>query len=259
MLYQIRNLHTTTRSFRIRLKEVASALQIDPNWLAAVIAFETGYTWWPDVVVGGGRYRGRVDDSRAVGLIQFTNAALSAMSTRGWTTSKFELAHLTAEQQLVWVERYFRSVNAVGRMADVGDVYMAVFAPAFVGQPDTSVVYAKPSAAYGANSGLDTNRDGTITRGEACASVRYLLREGMERGELREVDDDVVGFCSGDDGASSSAAAVVEAVAALRRDVVARLDRLDERLERLRASRTVIPVLAAALEAARDEEGIGSG
>jgi hypothetical protein len=258
MLYQIRNLHTTTRRFRARLEEVASRLQIDPNWLAAVIAFESAYTWWPDIVSGGGRYRGAVDDSRAVGLIQFTNAALSALATRGWRISKFELAHLTAEQQLVWVERYFRAVNAVGRMADVGDVYMAVFAPAFVGQPDTSVVYAKPSAAYGANSGLDANRDGTITRGEACASVRYLLREGMERGELREVDDDVVGFRSGDDGASSSAA-VVEAVAALRRDVVERLDRLDERLDRMRASRTVIPVLAAALEAARDEEGIGSG
>lgn len=174
----------TTPAFRARLVQVSESLGIDPSWLAACIAFETAKSWSPAVTAGGGTYQGPADDRKAVGLIQFTQVALRAMAARGWSVTKAQLAAMTAEEQLTWVERYFVTVGAKGRMRNVGDVYMAIFAPSAIGKPDSLVLYRAPSGEYTPNAGLDANHDGAITRGEATGTVRYLLAQGTAAGSL---------------------------------------------------------------------------
>lgn len=176
----------TTPEFRRRLVEIATNLALEPSWLAACIAFETAKSWSPSIVSGGGHYRGQQDAAKAVGLIQFTGVALRAMAarTREWSTTKAALAAMSAEEQLTWVERYFVTVGAKGRCRNVGDVYMAIFAPSAIGKPSTYPLYVSPTPEFTANRGLDGNRDGTITRGEATATVEYLLAQGKAAGEI---------------------------------------------------------------------------
>lgn len=231
----------TTPAFRSELVAVAKRLGIEPSWLAACIAFESARSWAPNVTSGGGIYRGPQDDAKAVGLVQFTGVALSAMARKGWEVSKAELAALSAEQQLEWVERYFRAVGAAGRMRDIGDVYMAIFAPSGIGKPDAFVLYAKPSAAYMANRGLDRNGDGTITRGEAVAHVKALLAQGIAAGTV-DVEEE------GGDGAAVTAFPDLSAVGAelksmresvdsLHASICGRLDAVNLSLRTLTTSR----------------------
>lgn len=208
----IKGLGSTTLSFRRALRRCAAAIGIDVAWLAAVIAFETAYTFASDIVSGGKRYRGSVDDGKAIGLIQFTNVALKAMSSRGWKISKGELARLSPEEQLIWVQRYFETVGAVGRMHDVGDVYMAVFAPIAVGKSDATVLYSEPSSAYRANSALDRNKDGTITRGEAIAGVQYILASAKHRDPIDDGGDAIDDVTFPDGVASRSSGGVTDSV-----------------------------------------------
>src|SRR5690606_22727031 len=76
--------------FRARLCEVAAALGVEPDYLMACIAFETGETFRPDVRNAAG--------SGAVGLIQFMPA-----TARGLGTSTEALARMSAVEQLDYV------------------------------------------------------------------------------------------------------------------------------------------------------------
>jgi hypothetical protein len=229
----------TDNEFRAELVATARRLKIEPAWLAACIAFETAKSWAPDVLSGGGRYRGPQDNGKAVGLIQFTGVSIAAMARRGWVTSKEELAALSAVQQLEWVERHFVTVGAVGRMRSVSDVYMAIFAPAGIGKPDGFALYAAPSSAYTANKGLDRNGDGTITRGEACAAVKALLAQGIAAGSVEVQEDSggvdgaaVVAF-PGLAGVGDELSALRESVDSLHASICGRLDTLNESLRAL--------------------------
>jgi len=214
-IMNVRGIESTTVGFRRALQALANRLQVNVNHLAAVIAFETAGTFAPDVTSGGGRYRGPEDDAKAVGLIQFTNVALRALRGRGHRITKAELAVMTAEAQLGWVERYFVMVGAVGKMNDVADCYMAVFAPAFIGAARDAVLYRAPTRHYEANRGLDRDGNGTITKHEAASGPEYLFQRATEAGYLEPVpvigpptmpapaEDgaEVRNFCPGDDGA----------------------------------------------------------
>lgn len=153
-----------SQEFRVRVREIAGNLNIDASWLMAVMGFETGYSFSPSIKNPG---------SSATGLIQFT-----AATARGLGTSTVQLARMTDVQQLTWVEKYFQQYK--GRINNLGDCYMAVFWPAGIGKPDTYVIATSPSSVYNANSGLDKNRDGTITREEAVSRVNESLRRGMQ-------------------------------------------------------------------------------
>jgi hypothetical protein len=59
-------------------------------------------------------------------------------------------------------------------------VYMAILWPRAVGQPNSYVLFARPSRAYEQNSGLDGNRDGSVTKEEAASPVRRKLTRGLE-------------------------------------------------------------------------------
>lgn len=154
--------------FRVKVREISQRLNINPNWLMAVMGFETGYTFSPAA---------RNPGSTATGLIQFLEA-----SARRVGTSTAQLARMTAVTQLDYVEKYFEPYAA--RIKNLGDCYLAVLWPAAIGRPDSYIMWERDSgeymAEYAANSGLDVNRDGKITRGEAISAVNTSYMRGQQ-------------------------------------------------------------------------------
>ncbi|WP_255032568.1 hypothetical protein [Pseudomonas fragi] len=156
-----------SEAFRAKVVSIAKNLSVDPNWLMAVMGFETGYTFSPAA---------RNPGSSATGLIQFLQASAVGLET---TTAR--LARMTAVEQLDYVEKYYKSV-AAGRVRNLGDAYLAVLFPPGVGRPDTYVMWQRDSGPYqreyAANSGLDRDKKGYITRGDAVSVVNESYREG---------------------------------------------------------------------------------
>ena len=155
--------------FRTAATDGARALGVDASWLMACMAFESGETFRPDVRNAAG--------SGAVGLIQFMPATAAALGT---TTEA--LAMMTAEDQLAFVFAYFRPSR--GRLENLGDLYMAILWPGGIGKADDFVLFdrADPDhpARYVQNAGLDLDRDGRVTRKEACRRVRAKLDKGLQ-------------------------------------------------------------------------------
>lgn len=155
-----------SQEFRVRVREVAAELNMDPNWLMAVMGFETGYTFDPSI---------RNPGSSATGLIQFLDSTARALNT-----TVAQLAGMTAVEQLTYVGRYYQIYAS--KIKNLGDAYMAVLWPAAIGRPDSQVLWEKNSGPYQEeykrNSGLDVNNDGMITRGEASASVNSSYMRG---------------------------------------------------------------------------------
>lgn len=153
-------------AFRTRVYEVCEALgwtEAHASWLMAAMAFETGRTF---------SAKTRNPRSSATGLIQFMAATARALGT---TTQR--LAAMSDEDQLRYVQRYFEPYAA--RVRSLEDLYMAILWPAAIGKPNDSRLWDAGSQAYLANRGLDSNRDGRITKGEAAAKVRDQLAEGL--------------------------------------------------------------------------------
>lgn len=91
---------------------------------------------------------------------------------------------MSAVQQLVYVEKYFRPRK--GKLKTLSDVYMAILWPSAIGQPDTHVLFResdpKHPKRYIQNAKLDWNDDGCITKAEATRKVTRLLGVGMQDG-----------------------------------------------------------------------------
>ena len=154
-------------AFISKVIDLCGRLGIDPQWLMIVMRFESAGTFLPNV---------KNPNSSAVGLIQFTAVGASAV---GKTTA--QLAAMSAVEQLDYVEKYLTPYR--GRMTDLYQVYMAVFAPTYIGRPDAQKVYASPSVSYTANRALDTNNDGVITVGEIKSVIRRYIPAGVEDGK----------------------------------------------------------------------------
>lgn len=154
-----------TPAFRFRLRQIAAELGTQADWLMACMAFESAETFSPSIKNGAG--------SGATGLIQFMPA-----TARGLGTTVETLALMTAEQQLEYVREYFLPYQ--GRLTSLASVYMAILWPKAVGKSDDAVLWTREGSpiTYKQNAGLDSNKDGTITVGEATDKVRAKYERG---------------------------------------------------------------------------------
>lgn len=154
--------------FRSHVLKGCDVLDIDPSWLMACMAFETGESFSPSVRNAAG--------SGAVGLIQFMPSTATGLGT---TTE--HLAEMSADEQLSVVFDFFRPWT--GRLRSLGDVYGAILWPGMIGKPDTAVIFDQSDAAhpklYLQNRGLDLNKDGKITKAEIVARVQSELDKGL--------------------------------------------------------------------------------
>lgn len=153
-----------SQAFRAKVRDIAKRQNIEANWLMSVMAFETGNSFLP--------YE-KNPKSGATGLIQFIPSTAKSLGT---TTT--QLARMSAVEQLDWVEKYFSQYR--GKIHNLGDTYMAVFAPSGIGKPDSFVLYSSPSAAYNQNAGLDKQRKGYITRGDCVVRVNEAFKTGQQ-------------------------------------------------------------------------------
>jgi hypothetical protein len=150
-------------AFKAKVIKISDSLGIDPNYLMAAMAFESGETFSASVKNAA---------SGATGLIQFMPSTATSLRT-----STSALAAMTPEDQLDYVEKYFAPYK--NKLNSLEDVYMAILWPAAIGQPNSFVLFSTPSAAYNQNSGLDADNDGNVTKAEAAARVRDKLVKGQ--------------------------------------------------------------------------------
>jgi hypothetical protein len=89
-------------------------------------------------------------------------------------TTTDDLYKMDGVQQLDYVYKYFK-MTGVGN-GQLGDLYMAVFMPKYVGYDDATVLGKNGAPGfsgkvYAQNKGLDRNRDGEITVADVKQSV----------------------------------------------------------------------------------------
>ena len=149
--------------FQQGVEQLAQKYNVSVQDLYAVMSFETGGTFDPA--------QKNMAGSGATGLIQFMPS-----TAKGLGTSTEELSKMTRSEQLKYVDKYFSNKGIEGGNLD--DLYMSILFPVAVGKPDDFVLFGKGAIegyrgiAYEQNSGLDVNRDGSITKAEAAAKVR---------------------------------------------------------------------------------------
>ena len=93
-------------------------------------------------------------------------------------------------EQLDYVKLYFLSLGNIYKgISSPEDIYVAIFCPRGVGQPDDAVLYSRRDDpdAYNKNSGLDSNSDGNtgnddelIQKRELLSRLERLMAEGEE-------------------------------------------------------------------------------
>jgi hypothetical protein len=156
--------------FCMKVCDICGDLGIDPDWLMAAMAFETGRTFSPRIFNQAG--------SGAVGLIQFMPKTARALGT---TTEA--LASMSAVDQLDYVHKYFLPYR--GRLHTLEDVYMAILWPRGIGLDlDDKLIGSDTPITYRQNCGLDIDKNGIITKREATEKVRRMLREGLEEPDV---------------------------------------------------------------------------
>lgn len=148
-----------TLEFLEKVSNIACELEIDPDDLMAVMAFESGFN-----------PAAKNPNSSATGLIQFmSNVAISL----GTTTE--DLSGMSNIEQLDYVYKYYKPY--AGKMSDLGDVYMVTLWPAAVGKSNDYAIFKKGDGCYEVNYGLDYNEDGIITKEEATMKVEELRKK----------------------------------------------------------------------------------
>ena len=149
-------------AFAKEVRRMARKYRINPNWLMGVMNSETGGSFDP----AQKNYAG----SGATGLIQFMPA-----TARDLGTTTHALAKLSAVAQLSYVDRYLAMQMknfGINRIKDYDDLYLMVFYPAYIGQPDTK---AFPQSVYAQNKGVDVDSDGIMTIADFKAFIRKKI------------------------------------------------------------------------------------
>lgn len=217
-LPKVKNLEEkTTPAFRAKLHRIATELNVPPGELAALMGFESRWTFSPDVKnpTGG-----------ATGLIQFMPDTARRLGT---TTA--DLAKMSAFDQLDYVQKYLAKM---GRWRIPGDTYLMVFWPSGVGKPDDYLIGEKgnmtlvPGASfsrntvYEQNKGLDANGDGRITAGDVRRKVLSILAQSEAAGSIDvNPDDEGQGASKSEAEEGSTSFGVLGAVAAAALGIVA--------------------------------------
>lgn len=194
-----------TPEFITRVEQMAERLGAKPEHLLAVMSFETGGTFSPAQPNNAG--------GSATGLIQFMPP-----TARGLGTTTGDLAKMTAVQQLDYVEKYFAQPMYAGKLGTLEGVYTSVLSGKAQNDPSATlttargVEFANGTAEYRDNKGLDFDRDGRITTGEATQAVAARLYGGTTAVQQTLVDagavpaDQVAGFADGKFGPKTAAA-----------------------------------------------------
>ena len=167
-----------TPEFKNKVIEICKRLDINPDYLMACMAFETGETFRAD--------KKNEKGSSGTGLIQFMKDTAIELKT---TVEK--LASMSDIRQLDYVEEYFkRRIKRYKKLSTLEDVYFAILQPIGIHQADDFVVFQDATgdkdkqAEYDGNKGLDKNKDGKIPVAEVAVKIRAMYKKGISQGYL---------------------------------------------------------------------------
>ena len=160
----VRGIDKLTPDDLTALVAAAQWIGINPDWLASVMSFESGFS--PSIHNAAG--------SGAVGLIQFMPSTAQGLGT---TTAALE--QMTFVQQLEYVKKYFAPYQ--GKLNSLEDTYLAVFYPAFIGKANDAVLGSTGSAIYDQNAGFDSAHKGYVTKEDITTTIRGVLNGAVGR------------------------------------------------------------------------------
>ncbi len=145
--------------FCAKLEQVAKNINCEPTDLLGMMQSESGINPQAYNKNGG-----------ATGLIQFMPGTARSLGT---TTQA--LMNMSAVEQLDYVEKFYKNwTGGSGQRLSAGDLYTLCFLPAFVNR---EVLCSQGDKYYNANSGLDGNHDGKITKTEMGDRVKNKYNE----------------------------------------------------------------------------------
>jgi len=157
---------TLTDTEKQALHDVAAKLGVPPDWVAAVINFETAGTWDP---------KAKNPNSSAMGLIQFIDSTAKGLGY----TSAFDLVnkHPTIESQLRGpVLKYFLQHGP--RFASKQELWLSVFLPRYKRASLDTVIYSddakKQERFRRANPGI-------ITVGDYYHKLEKMFNQGRAK------------------------------------------------------------------------------
>lgn len=141
----------------------------EPSWPMTWMRFESAGTFRADI---------KNPNSSGTGLIQF----MDKTAREDLNTTLAHLRSLTPEDQLNYVWMYLRNrIRERGPIRRASDGYLSILMPAYMDDPDDAVIWEKGKhKAFAVNAGLDTNRDGDITKAEVASIIYKLLAEGLK-------------------------------------------------------------------------------
>jgi hypothetical protein len=143
-----------------RIALMGQRLHIAPRHLVAVMWFESRLD-----------PRAKNPLSGASGLVQMMPSTAGKLLGLPPGEAVKAVREMGMAEQLDLAERYFEMVAHKRPLTSLRDVYMAVFWPAAIGQGPDYVIAREGSIVYEQNAGLDANKDGVLTAGEAAQVV----------------------------------------------------------------------------------------
>jgi hypothetical protein len=163
---------TVSKEFRDKVFAVAKALDVNPNFLMACMAFETGREFKSTTQNRAGH--------TAFGLIQFTPDAAASLKV-----PLNDIKAVSAVDQLNYVQQYFQYWKDVKKgvpLKTLGDVYACIICPEAIGMPDDHKCYeqgGKTNAAFLANKNLARGKT-YITKEDITVPVKEQFDLGHD-------------------------------------------------------------------------------
>lgn len=149
LVYQDRVPIQDRDAFVAKVRQISALLGINPNWLMAIMFFESAGTFSPSIVS---------HKTGASGLIQFMPSTAIKLGT-----TVEELRKMSAVSQLDYVYKYYKPYAM--KIKNYIDTYFVTFFPLAVGKPDDFIIQSNSLPAgliARQNPAFDTDRDSKI-------------------------------------------------------------------------------------------------
>jgi len=160
-----------------KVKEISGKLKIDPNWLMAIMYFESARTFSPSKGNNIGCY----------GLIQFCpDRGKNYKTVNGKRYPMSDIAKMDYSTQLDLVYEYYKAYT--GKLKSYTDTYFVTFFPLAVGKPDDWVIQGAGLSAksiYDDNPAFQNVKDGKIRVWEVKKKIlEQLPSEWLKEGSF---------------------------------------------------------------------------
>ena len=161
-----------------KVTEISGKIGIEPDWLMAIMYFESGRTFKPSTGNSIGCY----------GLIQFCpdRKGVSYKTINGKKYQLSDVAKMDYSKQLDLVYEYYKAYT--GKLKSYTDTYFVTFFPLAVGKPDDWIIQGGGLTAgqiYNSNPAFRSVKDGKLRVWEVKKTIlKELPKEWLNDGSI---------------------------------------------------------------------------